>query len=98
MDERILFNWIPKFALSLHKLDYKLDLRNRELIGFFFVILTMPVSPTSPTSEGVPRSNSFSNRMSKILHAAHNMSPTIRRKNHKTHDKDDTGRFDLWMS
>ena len=56
----------------------------------------MPVSPTSPTSDGVPRSNSFSNRMSKILHAAQSMSPTIGRK--KVSKKDSNDNIGKWHS
>ena len=46
----------------------------------------MTSSPTGPPA--VIRSNSFSSKMTKIMNAAHNMSPKIGRKNPKI-PKDD---------
>ncbi len=51
----------------------------------------MSSSPTGPPPP-VIRSNSFSSKMTKIMTAAHNMSPKIGRRNTRSHRDDHSGR------
>ena len=87
--------WITLTQLNQDYFFEKIDF----VVGYWTQtreVFKMPVSPTSPTSDGVPKSNSFSNRMSKILHAAQSMSPTIgRKKVSKKNSNDNIGKWHL---